>query len=115
VNNNSGASIMVNGDNINANKGKLTLRKIYFTYGKSRKGRISPYQFTYSDFNPEYAPQNYDRWGKYKPNATNTDINDIANTGTKLSNADKPYVLQNKDSADKYTSAWNLTEIKIPS
>lgn len=35
-------------------KGKLTLKSIYFTYGKSRKGRLSPYTFTYSAQNPGY-------------------------------------------------------------
>lgn len=95
--------------------GKLTLKKIYFTYGTSRKGRTNSYQFNYSNFNPIYNMRGYDRWGNYKPNATLAECEDIGNPNVRLSNADDPYVLQNKDSADLYSSAWSLAEIKLPS
>jgi hypothetical protein len=95
--------------------GKLTLKKIYFTYGNSRKGRTNSYQFTYSDFNPIYNLRGYDRWGNYKPNPTNAQMGNIDDVSTPLSNVDDPYVLQNKDSADLYASAWSLTSIKLPS
>jgi len=63
VDNNSGNAVMVNGVNINANKGKLTLDKLYFTYGKSNKGRTSSYEFDYSQINPDYHLKGSDAWG----------------------------------------------------
>ncbi|TNE81424.1 MAG: hypothetical protein EP332_04700 [Bacteroidetes bacterium] len=115
VENNDGNAVTVGAVNINASKGKLTLKKIYFTYGKSRKGKISPYQFTYSDFNPEYNLQGYDRWGNYKAMPTSTEVNGLSIPGYRLSNNDDPYVLQNKDSVDKYVGAWHIKKIKLPS
>ena len=100
---------------LQAGTGKLTLKKIYFTYGNSKKGKTNSYQFTYSDYNPSYNLRGYDRWGNYKPNASLSDANDINNPNTQLSNVDNPYVNQNKDSADLYSSAWSLTQIKLPS
>ncbi|MES2629267.1 MAG: hypothetical protein V4616_09910, partial [Bacteroidota bacterium] len=66
--------------------GKLTLRKVYFTYENSRKGELNPYKFYYdkteqyngnaihpfadataSYTNPAYGVGNMDRWGVYKP------------------------------------------------
>lgn len=116
VENNHGLVVLNHkNQNINANKGKLTLKKIYFTYGKSGKGRLSPYQFTYSDFNPSYNIHGYDRWGNYKINASHAEVVNIADPDAPLSNVDHPYVLQNKDTADKYMGAWHLTKIKLPS
>ncbi|KAB2916173.1 MAG: hypothetical protein F9K23_08665 [Bacteroidetes bacterium] len=100
---------------VQPNTGKLTLKKIYFTYGKSRKGRTNSYQFTYDSHNPKYNLRGYDRWGNFKPNASKSECDDLSNSNTRLSNADDPYVLQNKDSADLYASAWSLTQIKLPS
>ena len=48
--------------------GKLTLKEVYFTYGKSNKGSLSPYKFTYSDKNPDYNSSQMDRWGNYQEN-----------------------------------------------
>lgn len=100
---------------VQAGTGKLTLKKIYFTYGNSKKGKTNSYQFTYSDHNPSYNLRGYDRWGNYKPNASLSDANDLNNPNAQLSNVDNPYVNQNKDSADLYSSAWSLTQIKLPS
>ncbi|MBL0048939.1 MAG: hypothetical protein IPP32_12680 [Bacteroidetes bacterium] len=47
----------------NKNSGKLTLRKIFFTYQNSNKGRFSPYTFTYNSEptkNPDYNIKSYD-------------------------------------------------------
>lgn len=84
--------------------GKLTLKKIYFTYGKSNRGRLSPYEFKYNTSNPSYNLKSYDRWGNYKPQNCSG-----------LSNSDFSYVEQNKDTADKYTSSWTLDTICLPS
>ncbi len=97
-------------NNIN-NGGKLTLKKIYFTYQSSFKGKLNPYEFVYSDFNPSYNIKNYDRWGNYKPNPItgNCAILDSITT------AEFPYAEQNQTKANKYASAWSLTGIKLPS
>ncbi|MBI1183055.1 hypothetical protein GC194_02195 [bacterium] len=83
--------------------GKLTLKKVYFTYGESMKAGLSPYVFKYSDFNPNYDLQAYDRWGTYKP------------YNSALPNEIYPYTEQNTTSANQYASAWNLSKIKLPS
>jgi hypothetical protein len=84
--------------------GKLTLKKLYFVYGNSSKGAMSPYTFNYG-FNPDYNMANYDRWGNYKPNDPD------------VPNRDFPYVDQDlpRDTADKYASAWNLEQVNLPS
>jgi hypothetical protein len=131
VKNNSNSAVMVNGVDINANHGKLTLTKIYFTYGNSSKAKLSSYQFSYGctnntggiSCNPGYDLKGYDRWGNFKPN----------NASSGLSNADNPYVSQdltpvpntvnnyynklNPDATypDAYASSWELTKIKLPS
>lgn len=96
--------------NINPSEGKLTLKKIWFTYEKSYKGERSPYEFTYG-FNPNYNTTNIDRWGTYKSNPTNI-TNGI--TGP-LKNSDYPYTGFNKVNVDLWAEAWNLKMIKLPS
>ncbi len=95
----------------NAQKGKLTLEKIYFTYGNSLKGKYNVYNFgyDYSATNYSYNLKGYDRWGNFKHNE-NANCNDF----NKPLTSEFPYVEQSKDSADKYTQAWNLTEIELP-
>jgi hypothetical protein len=87
------------------NGGKLTLKSIYFTYGNSGKGVLNPYKFTYSTKNPGYSHTQYDRWGNYKPANEN------------LPNRDFPYLDydMSRDSLDLYASAWNLTQVELPS
>jgi hypothetical protein len=90
----------------NANAGKLTLKKIEISYGRSEYGRRSPYTFTYSTVNPNYNPDNMDRWGNYKPYSENP--------GT-MNNGDFPYVPENlSDSINTWASAWSLTGIRTP-
>jgi hypothetical protein len=94
-----------------ANKGKLTLKKIWFTYGNSQKGKSSPYLFSYADTdhngtedsNPSYNNADMDRWGNYKHNATGA-----------LNNLDFPYVKQDEPNIHKDAAAWSLTQIKTP-
>jgi hypothetical protein len=100
--------------------GKLTLKKVYFTYGKSKKGRLNPYVFYYADIdhdrvidpssNPAYDPQAFDRWGNYKPNSSNG-----CAPHDQLSNSEYPYSEQDKTNADIYSSAWCLNTIDLPS
>lgn len=94
-----------------SDNGKLTLKKVYFTYEKSHKGRFSPYRFNY-DYNPNYHPKSMDRWGSYKPYPTNYNGNVY---DSPLRPSDYPYVDFNKATVDLYASAWNLTDIMLPS
>ncbi|HYG53383.1 MAG TPA: hypothetical protein VD905_20945, partial [Flavobacteriales bacterium] len=125
VDNNDGALIDENGGttgtDINSAGGKLTLKKIFFTYGKSRKGKLHAYEFTYADIdhngsqdmNYAYNIKSYDRWGNYKPMPASPGCG-IAND---LTPAEYPYVDQDASGTDinKRAAAWSLTSIKIPS
>ncbi|MDP1801744.1 MAG: hypothetical protein Q8L81_10350 [Bacteroidota bacterium] len=92
----------------NSDRGKLTLKRIYFSYGNSDKSALSPYQFTYGG-NFNYGPRDIDRWGSYK-------INGGTPTGSLgvLNNQEFPYADQDKTNADAAAEAWNLTQIKTP-
>ncbi|MCO6147927.1 hypothetical protein [Flavobacterium sp. NRK1] len=93
--------------------GKLTLYQIYFTYGKSNMGKYTPYTFTYAsgDQNMPYSLKGYDVWGNYKLNDTEAGCGVNQN----VTNAEDPYVIQDKVTADKYSGAWLLKSIKLPS
>jgi hypothetical protein len=105
----------INGD---LNKGKLTLKKVWFSYNKNYKGEKNPYVFNYhpngnnflnlplNSMNPTYNPKAYDRWGNYKDPQTNPGG---------LSNADYSYTHKDSAVAARYASVWNLTDIKLPS
>jgi hypothetical protein len=104
-----------------AQSGKLTLSKLYFTYGNSNKGKLSPYKFFYggvtygtvtnAGINPSYNLKGYDRWGNYKPNPTTT----TCNNADSVTNADFPYTIQNKTLTDQYMAAWTMNKIQLPS
>lgn len=103
---------------LNPAKGKLTLDKVWFTYGGSKKGVLNPYVFTYADqdfdgvmdtaLNPAYSHLNYDRWGTYKFN------NAPNNLENKLSNGVFPYTEQNKNTVDKNAAVYALSTIQMP-
>ncbi len=92
--------------------GKLTLKKIYFTYGNSDKSALSPYVFGYGDndhtggieANPEYDPRAIDRWGNYKENSSSA----------QMDNVEFPYTEQDQAKADVNAASWNLTSITTP-
>lgn len=109
-------------DDVNANKGKLTLKRVYFTYGTSQKSSLSDYRFTYSDFNPDYNLKGYDRWGNFKDN-NGSDPN-CGNIFGPINTSEFPYVDQDvftsgdysgSKKADVYASAWGLSAIHLPS
>jgi hypothetical protein len=95
--------------------GKLTLKKVWFSYNTNEKGKRNPYQFTYNALNPGFSQKSVDRWGNYK----NPDNN--PGNGQALTNADYPYTLQtgvkNWDTTKAADNAapWTLSEIKLPS
>ena len=86
-----------------SDNGKLTLKSIYVRYGNSDKSMISPYQFEYSSFNPNYDLSAKNRWGGYKPNSTS------------FTNYEYPFIDQNDVNNNSYASAWSLTKIVLPS
>lgn len=91
--------------------GKLTLKRIWFTYGNSQKGKSSPYSFEYADLdhngtpdcNYPYNSMSVDKWGMYKPNNPSVD-----------NCMDFPYVGQADPDNNSYAAAWSLTRIKTP-
>lgn len=108
--NNSGNAVMVEGVDVNARKGKLTLKKVYFTFGGNRKGMLQPYRFHYKDqVNGgviPYAAKQTDRWGTYKDGASNPG---------NMRNDEHPYASQDKTKADEYAGLWQLNRIELPS
>ena len=107
--------------------GKLTLKKVYFTYRNSNMGQYTPYKFNYDvqvknnipptadeikRNNPNYDQKAYNIWGNYKPAAADVGCG----TNQNLSNTEYPYVQQNdKVNEDKNASAWLLKRIDLPS
>ncbi|OQP68405.1 GLEYA domain-containing protein [Niastella populi] len=95
--------------------GKLTLKKVWFTYNKNGKGQRNPYIFTYNAKNPDFSQRSVDRWGNYKDPVHNP------GNGTAMTNADYPYTLQtgvknwDADAAANNAAPWTLSEIKLPS
>lgn len=84
-----------------SSKGKLTLDKVYFVYGKNRKGKSNAYKFEYENANYNYNTENSDCWGYYS--STNTI-------------AENNFVKQDDDAnLDAYANAWNLKKITLPS
>lgn len=105
--------------------GKLTLKKVYFTYRTSEMGRYTPYTFEYEkdfngdgiisdqesyDSNPDYSLKAFDIWGNYKPNQGGCGAND------ELTNQEFPFVdQQDRATQDINVSAWTLRSIGLPS
>lgn len=111
--------------------GKLTLKSIYFTYGKSDKAAFSKYAFNYGQLGPtgapvsnfKYHPKAFDRWGNYMPvnnKTSNYNYTTLPSSnyayGSDLTNSEFPYTDQmSKADADYRASAWNLSQINLPS
>ncbi|MBI3882682.1 MAG: hypothetical protein HY305_00205, partial [Sphingobacteriales bacterium] len=94
----------------NTNHGKLTLDSIWIFYNGNKKTAKTRYVFSYpKNNNPAYDYNSNDRWGNYKPvkevNGSTTTYTNPAN----LTNADYPYVIQDKTKADKYAAAWRAS------
>ncbi|MCK8482232.1 hypothetical protein [Psychroserpens algicola] len=131
-------SLMKNTPNGNPNDdyGRLTLKKLYFTYRDSNMGKYTPYVFNYENPNPDYQIKSYDVWANYKPltedlitfNDTNADgIYDDFETAIPNNNQlnceidfpttaqEFPFVKQNKEEQDLFVSAWTLSSVDLPS
>ncbi len=95
----------------NADKGKLTLKKLWFTYEGSTKGAMRPYTFNYynepvlGETPVTYHEFKYDRWGNYKPDGNTFDHKYL------------PYVsqLESQTQSDANASTWSLKTIHLPS
>lgn len=116
--------------------GKLTLKRVFFTYRGSNMGRYMGYRFNYNEFkgggdeyteslgslvpnsdytaggtgeNPAYHIKSYDTWGNYKPHG-----GDCSNT-SEISAAEFPYTVQDPDEQNTYAAVWCMKSIKLPS
>jgi hypothetical protein len=90
--------------------GKLTLKKVWFSYNGNNKGKLNPYEFHYAA-NKSYNTKAYDRWGNYKEPMQNPG----SVTGNVLENDEYPYALQDSAVAAVNASVWNLDTVKLPS
>ncbi len=108
--------------------GKLTLKKVYFTYGGYKtKSVLNPYEFDYHETiaaeNPDYRKnyQDSDRWGNYQKEQFSDSfpfISNLENPYTnQLANYNRDTTLNANDEAERQTAAgvWSLKEIHIPS
>lgn len=85
--------------------GKLTLKRVWFTYGTSLKGQLSPYEFEYnSTLNYNYHQKGFDRWGNYMPGSYHG-----------FPNSERPYTVQEETEVDNWAAAWSITKITLPS
>ncbi|MFP9118760.1 hypothetical protein ACLI08_13300 [Flavobacterium sp. RNTU_13] len=100
---------------ISNDRGKLTLKKVYFTYGKSNMGKYTPYEFSYvsapADLPDNYDPKAFDSWGNYKPN------DPLSGTGAldTPTNGEFPFTEQTKSKADFNNTKWLLNAVDLPS
>lgn len=91
--------------------GKLTLKKVWFTFYDNDRGKLHPYEFEYNT-DGAYAPYNSyahrqtDRWGTFKDKASNPYW---------VSNSDFPYAQQDSAKAALFASLWQLRKITLPS
>ncbi len=93
----------------NSSGGKLTLKKVWFTFGENGKGALNPYEFEYNippAADQKYGLRKYDRWGNYKP---------TTGYSGSLNNSEFPYSTQIKGDADLYAGFWQMRKIILPS
>jgi hypothetical protein len=118
----------------NGASGKLTLKKVQFTFGNSTRALTNPYIFAYdmrtvedgsianlpadtiqAELTDQYAQRQSDRWGTYKQSY----FNNIRNY---MNNGEFPYSIQATDNgaydermlADRFASKWQLNSITTP-
>ncbi|MBV4358904.1 hypothetical protein [Pinibacter aurantiacus] len=118
--------------------GKLTLKKVYFTFGKNNRGSLNPYLFEYDntliktgdfptpsdptdpEFNDLYLERQQDRWGNFKQSWYNHQTDNASSP--RLYNSEFPYTLQDNDNTNyderelenKFVSKWQLNKITTP-
>ncbi len=91
--------------------GKLMLEQVYFTYAKSKKGKVSPYIFNYDENSSVYyGEKNADAWGVFKEDLGSS----CDYAGLFPSNIENPHTNQSSVT-DSYASAYSLKSIETPS
>jgi len=109
--------------------GKLTLKKVYFTYRGSHMGKYTPYEFNYDSLNPSYNPKSFDVWGNFKPISEDlvsldaegnvqlaSSTGDFCSVSSPLTSTEFPYTQQgSSEIQNQFASAWTLTSIDLPS
>ncbi|OFY78599.1 MAG: hypothetical protein A2281_16490 [Bacteroidetes bacterium RIFOXYA12_FULL_38_20] len=99
--------------------GKLTLRKIYYTYENDTRGQYNPYTFNYNEYNPAYNPNNYDRWGGYKSEEDhgypNNKLFPYVTQFNRIANQTYSEKIHFQEDKDMEASSWLLTEVVLPS
>jgi hypothetical protein len=97
------------------NSAKLTLHKVYFTYGKNKRGAKNIYKFDYfNGTNPtdfQYAMENMDRWGIYKEHIDGYPANTVFPFTYQ---PDPLHNLATEGDNNKFASVWNLNKITLP-
>lgn len=96
---------------VDSTSGKLTLKRIWFTYNGNKKGRKNAYVFNYTGKNPNYNHKSFDRWGNYKDPADNPGYT----SSNRITNNDYPYAIQDSAKAAANMAAWTLDSIVLPS
>jgi hypothetical protein len=91
--------------------GKLTLKKVWFSYNGNNKGKRNPYVFHYNSNNPVFNIKSYDRWGNFKDPLQNPG----SITSNVIGNDEHPYSLQDSALAATNSAAWTLDSISLPS
>lgn len=96
--------------------GKLTLDRVYFTYGNSNMGKFTPYKFEYAEtyqkgqnlppIGFKYAMKGNDIWGNYKP---------VGQGWPELTNSEFPFTEQDPYLQNQYAVAWTLNKVTLPS
>lgn len=114
VYNNSNSQDSLPNDHELANEGgKLTLKKVFFTYKNSNMGKYTPYEFSYKN-NKNYNSNGFDTWGNYKKPSLNNDSEHYSNP--LLTNAEFPFTDQGEKAlADENASAWKMDKVHLPS
>lgn len=109
---NNNKSNVLTPNEIDNQYGKLTLKKVYFTYKDSKMGKYTPYEFSYTN-NMNYNPNGFDSWGNYKIPSNNVNTEDVDG---QLTNAEFPFTDQgNKTLADANAIAWKMNKVQLPS
>jgi hypothetical protein len=110
---NNASSTLLDTNELDDQGGKLTLKKVYFTYRGSNMGKYTPYEFNYDGLNPDYHIKGYNMWGNYKePMGPGMGLN-YSNDPT---TAEFPYVDQkDREVEDENAAAWTMTSVNLPS
>ena len=104
-----------------AGVGRLTLKKVWTTFGADGRGARSPYTFDYGEAdpaaNPPFAWNAAERWGSYQPGAAALGPNACATAGGPVDptlTVSSRYTIQDRAARDRDAAAWSLRSIVEP-